>query len=244
MASRSLWKGQLKLGDVLVPVKLVNASSPASTFDVGFHFAHRCSPKRLTRINKKTWCGHCEKTITDTVRVIEYSKDRHVEITNADLKGCETVDTKVIELEAVLEDEHIDPIFVESTAYLMPDGPGESTAYDVVRAALGKAIAIASLVMNKRTIFVALRTVPSGITVYVLKTKDEVRDINHVAAEHNLTTRPQRRDDVRRVQQLLEQLDDAFDIRTVQDDYAQRVRTLIERKSSEFTKPARKRAVS
>jgi len=244
MASRSLWKGQLKLGDLLVPVKLVNASAPASTFDVGFHFAHRCSARRLTRINKKTWCGHCETHVDETVRVIEYAKDRHIEITADDLKGCEPAENQLLQLTALLDDNDVDPVYVDAAAYLVPDGPGDSTAYDVVRAALGKAIAIARVVINKRTATVALRAVPGRVLVYILKTKDEVRDITHVAAEHNVTTRPQRRDDVRRVQQLLEQLDQDFDIRNVHDDYAQRVRRLIERKSSQFTKPARKRAVS
>lgn len=247
MASRSLWKGQLKLGDVLVPVKLVNASSPASTFDVGFHFAHRCSPKRLTRINKKTWCGHCEKTITDTVRVIEYAKDRHVEITNEELQACEPADAQFLKVTAVIGGmQHVDPILVDSSAYLIPDGPGASTAYDVFRLALGaKGVAIASVVLNKRTAIVALRSVPGGVAVYVLRTKDQVRDISQVAREHNVTLAPQRREDVRRVQQLFEQLDQQFEFTGVRDDYAERVRALIERKrGSQFTKPVRKRVAS
>lgn len=243
--ARALWKGELKLGDVRVPVKLVSARAPESTFDVGFHFAHRCSKKTLTRINKKTWCATCEKHVDETVRVIEYAAGKHIEIDNADLKACEAEDNGLLNVVAKFDDD-VHPALIDSVAYMVPFDAASASLFNVVRTALDYGTLIAKCTLYKRERHVAIATNHDDGAMVVCVLRPLTQRVHVASVDDNnrpmpvLATDP----DYRRVQQQLRALPKHFALKQVRDEYRERVNALVRTKTAALMNPARKRRAS
>lgn len=241
--ARALWKGELKLGDVRVPVKLVSARAPESTFDVGFHFAHRCSKKTLTRINKKTWCATCQKHVDDTVRVIEYANGKHVEVDGAGLKACEATDNGLLEVIAHAG-APFEPNEIGSVMYLLPDGPAAVKTFRALRVSIDELDdLVGKVTISKRTHYIAIRSDVSGgaCVAFELLPRDRVRGVADVlehAPEFVLN------EDLVPVRRQLRALPKRFDRKQLVDDYQQRVRELVKTKTASLINPARKRRAS
>src|SRR5438270_789390 len=121
---RPIWSGSISFGLVSVPVKLFSATSPK---EVHFNMLH---DKDGARIQQKRVCSVDGKEVPweHIVKGFEISKGRYVMVTREELESFNPRATKAIEIEDFVDLTQIDPIYYESTYYLLPD-KGASKPY-------------------------------------------------------------------------------------------------------------------
>src|SRR5246127_4166955 len=130
MPARPTWKGYLKISLVNIPIKVFPATDAGAT--LSFNQLHaECQ----TRIQQKRWCPKCEREVpnTDIVKGYEFEKGRYVIMSEEDFDKVRTESTRVIDLVQFADDSAIDPMYVDRTYYLAPDGQMAGDAFAVMR---------------------------------------------------------------------------------------------------------------
>src|SRR3954465_8359678 len=114
---RPIWSGSISFGLVNVPVKLYSATSPK---EVRFHMLH---DKDGGRIQQKRVCSIDGEEVPweHIVKGFELAKGRYVSVTRKELEQFMPRSTKSIDIEDFVELTRIDPIYYDSTYYLLPD---------------------------------------------------------------------------------------------------------------------------
>src|SRR5437879_12924471 len=114
---RPIWSGSISFGLVNVPVKLFPATSPK---EVRLHMLH---DKDGGRIQQKRVCSIEGKEVPweHIIKGFEISKGRYVSVTREELQAFDPRATRTIEIEDFVELSQIDPIYYETTYYLVPD---------------------------------------------------------------------------------------------------------------------------
>jgi DNA end-binding protein Ku len=192
MAPRPTWKGFLSLSLVNLPV----AVYPATSADESISFNQLHAPCH-TRIQQKRWCPTCDKEIasSEIVKGFEFERGRYVEMTDDDLDQVETPSTRRIAIDQVDYADALDPMHIDRTYYLAPDGPHAANAYAVLAAALEPYVAVGKVALYGREYLVALRAVyaaPARTFVLLLHTLHHASELRSPAAIAGdvLATRP------------------------------------------------------
>src|SRR4026208_1478043 len=119
MAARATWKGFLKISLVNIPIKVFPATESAGS--ISFNQLHgECQ----TRIQQKKWCPHCNREVpnSEIVKGFEFEKGRYV-IWPEDARDRAGPDSpRIIDLVQFADASSIDPMYVDRTYYLAPDG--------------------------------------------------------------------------------------------------------------------------
>ena len=149
MAGRAYWKGYLKLSLVSCPVKLFSATS-ASAGKVSFNLLHKDTLNRVQQKYHDPERGEVERA--DLVKGYQFEKDRYVVVTNEELEAVEIPSSKTIDIDGFVDAGDIDPIFMDSTYYLAPDGPIAEETFAVILEAMRRVneVAIARIVLSGR----------------------------------------------------------------------------------------------
>ncbi len=126
----SVWSGYITFGLISIPVKLFSAARSES---VGFHMLHRDCGSRL---KQQYICPVHEVPVsrTDTVKGYEYEKDRYVIVDPDEIKKIEPKTAKAMEILEFVPIAQVDPIYFDTSYYLMPDEAGRK-AYTLLRTA-------------------------------------------------------------------------------------------------------------
>src|SRR5947207_15984294 len=130
MAARATWKGFLKISLVNIPIKVFPATE--SSGSISFNQRHgECQ----TRIQQKRWCAHCNREVpnSEIVKGYEFEKGRYVIVSEEDFDKVRPESTRVIDLVQFADEAAIDPMYVDRTYYLAPDGPVASDALAAMR---------------------------------------------------------------------------------------------------------------
>ena len=130
MAARATWKGYLKISLVNIPIKVFPATE--SSGSISFNQLHaECQ----TRIQQKKWCPHCEREVpnTEIVKGYEFEKGRYVVMSEEDIEKVRPESTRVIDLVQFADAAALDPMYVDRTYYLAPDGGMAADAFAVMR---------------------------------------------------------------------------------------------------------------
>ena len=133
MAS-TVWKGHLTFGLVSLPVRLYSAARGET---VSFNLLHA---KDHSRIKQVTFCQAENKPVprSELVKGYEYEKDHYVVIDEEDIKKVAPKTAKVMEILEFVKGDAVDPIYLESSYYMAPDGGGEKP-YALLFKAMGEA---------------------------------------------------------------------------------------------------------
>jgi DNA end-binding protein Ku len=177
MAARATWKGFLKISLVNIPIKVFPATE--SSGSISFNQLHgECQ----TRIQQKRWCPHCEREVpnSEIVKGYEFEKGRYVVMTDEDFDKVRTESTRVIDLVQFADDSSIDPMYVDRTYYLAPDGAIASEAFAVMREGMLGKVGIGKLALYGREYLVAVKPHGRGIVMYTLHHAAEIRSIDSV----------------------------------------------------------------
>ena len=235
MAVRAMWKGSLRLGLVSVPVRLYAASEARTR--ITFHQLHGDCQQR---VQHKKWCAACAREVmaAELVRGYEYAKGQHVTVSDDELDTLAEASTQTVDVTSVVT-ERVNPVFIDTTAYVVPDGPGAVQPFETVREALGTRIAVGTVVLHQRTTLVALDPQAQGFVVYVLRGREQVRSLEDLDTPR-ATQQPKA--DVALARKLLTSLEGTLDYDAVRDEYTTRVRGMLDGKVSGKAAPVERAA--
>ena len=158
-----------------MPVRLF---SGARGNHISFHMLHRDDN---TRIKQQLWCPHDERVVerNEIVKGYEYRKGEYVIIEPEEIKKIEPKTAKAMEILEFVEYEEVDPIYFESSYYLVPDEAGRRP-YALLTKAMEETgyVAIAKLTMHNREYTVFLRPHEGGLMLHTMYYSEEVRQLD------------------------------------------------------------------
>lgn len=231
----SVWTGYLTFGLISMPVRLF---SGARGEHVSFHMLHRDDH---VRVKQQLMCPAEDKVVgrDEIVKGYEYSKGEYVIIEPAEIKKIEPKTAKSMEILEFVKSSEIDPIYFESSYYLVAEEAGRRP-YALLAKALEetKFVAIAKLTMHNREYTVILRSYRGGMMLHTMYYQDEVRELEgfgKVDAEL-------RDAEVKVAYQLIEALAAPFQPEKYHDTFEENLKKLIQarmegREVTEIEKP-------
>jgi DNA end-binding protein Ku len=172
-AARPYWTGFLKLSLVTIGVRLYSATTEKER--IHFHQIHEPSGERVRYQTVVPGLGPVDRA--EIVEGYEYEKGRYVTIEPDDLQKLRLETSDTIEIAEFVDADGVDPVYIDSPYYLLPDGSLAEEGYRVIREALRDAgkVAIGQVVINARERMVAIRPYGKGLLVNALRFPDEVR---------------------------------------------------------------------
>ena len=225
--ARPIWSGSISFGLVSVPVKLFSATSPK---EVRFHMLHdqdggRIQQKRVCSIDGE------EVPWEHVVKGFEIGKGRYVTVSREELEAFNPRANKAIEIEDFVELSQIDPIYYQSTYYLVPDR-GAAKPYALLLEAMRRTqrVGVARFVLRTKQYLSALRPLGKALAISTMLYADEVVSQDELEGLPDAHTRPGERE-LKMAEQLIGSLASDFDIRKYKDDYREQVLALLERKA-------------
>ena len=218
----SVWSGYLTFGLISMPVRLFSAARGSR---VEFHMLHRDDH---ARIKQQLYCSQEGRVVSrdEIVKGFEYEKDQYVVIEAADIKKIEPKTTRAMEILEFVKASQIDPVYFESSYYLVPEEAGERP-YALLTRALEESeyVAIAKLSMHNREYTVFLRPVNNGLMLHTMYYENEVRQVEQFGKTGGIELKDA---EVKVAHQLVEALAADFDPRKYHDTFEDNVKELIQ----------------
>jgi DNA end-binding protein Ku len=226
MAARATWKGYLKISLVNIPIKVFPATE--SSGSISFNQLHaECQ----TRIQQKKWCPHCEREVpnSEIVKGFEFEKGRYVIMSDDDLEKVRPESTRVIDLVQFADAASLDPMYVDRTYYLAPDGGVAADAFAVMRDGMQGKIGIGKLALYGREYLVAVRPFERGIVMHTLHHAAEMRGIDSVEELSSVptTVKPE---EIKLARQVIQTFEQPLNLATYKDEYREGLQRIIDAK--------------
>jgi len=224
---RAIWKGAVSFGLVSVPVKLYAATESR---DISFRQVHAKDGGRIKYQRVCSLDGE-EVAYADIAKGYETEDGEMVVLTDEDLAELPVSSSREISVEKFVPSDQIDPMLMEKSYYLEPEGAG-AKPYALLREALLEAdrMALVTVSLRNRMSLAVLRVRPSeNGDVIVLQTMmwpDEIRQPDFNTGDPE-AAKPQ---EVKMAKMLVETLAGDFDASEYEDDYRAAVEALVEAK--------------
>ncbi|HET8603845.1 MAG TPA: Ku protein [Marmoricola sp.] len=220
---RAIWKGAVSFGLVSVPVKLYAATESR---DISFRQVHAKDGGRIKYQRVCSLDGE-EVAYADIAKGYETEDGEMVVLTDEDLAELPVSSSREISVEKFVPTEQIDPMLLEKSYYLEPEGAG-AKPYALLRQALLDAdrMALVTVSLRNRMSLAVLRVRDDAIVLQTMMWPDEVRqpDLNTGSSEE---AKPQ---EVKMAHMLVETLAGDFDADEYEDDYRTAVEALVQAK--------------
>ncbi len=226
MPSRPIWKGQIRLSLVAIPVELHSASKTGA--QLAFRQIHAPSgkPVRYEKIVE----GVGPVDTDDIMKGFEYERDNYVLLTDEEIDAVRLETRKTIELSQFVGACEIDPVYYNKPYFVVPQDELAEDAYRVLRDALRatEKIGLGQLAMRGREYLVALKPAGTGLLLETLHYEDEIRKSDKFFS--SLGKQKSEEDLLAVAKQLIERKTARFDAGTFEDHYRQALRELVRRK--------------
>jgi DNA end-binding protein Ku len=226
MAARATWKGYLRISLVNIPIKVFPATESSAT--ISFNQLHNVCQ---TRIQQKRWCPTCNVEVpnTDLVKGYEFEKGRYVIVSEEDIDKVRTTSTRIIDLVQFDQDDAIDPMYVDRTYYLAPDGQVAADAFAVMREGMKGKIGVGKLALYGREYLIAVKPHDKGIVMYTLHHAAEIRGMDGI---EELTAIPAKvkPEEVQLAKQVIGTFAKKLDLSDYRDEYREGLQKIIDAK--------------
>jgi DNA end-binding protein Ku len=219
----SVWSGYLTFGLISLPVRLFSGARSTS---ISFNMLHR---EDLQRVKQQLVCSADGQVIdrSDTVKGYEFRKGEYIVIEPEEIKKIEPRTAKTMEILEFVKTDDVDPVFFESSYYMVPEEAGRRP-YALLTKALeeSKYVAIAKLTMHNREYTVFLRPHEGGMMLHTMYYAEEVRKVEGFGAPD-----VELKDaEVKIAHQLIEALAADWDPEKYHDEFQENLKKLIETK--------------
>lgn len=233
MASRALWKGQLRLSLVAIAVEVHSATQSGGR--VSFRQIHGPSGKRVRY--EKTVPGIGPIRTADILKGYELGDDTYLLIQPEEIDAIKLETKKTFELVQFVDAGDISPLYYDKPYYLVPTDDLAEDAYRVVRDALRESnkVGLGQLTMRGREHLCAVRPCGDGLLMETLFYADEVRAAEPLFA--SIEDDPADADLLVVARQLIDRKTAQFDPAAFKDRYDVAVRALIEAKKANRKTP-------
>ena len=174
MASRAIWKGQLRLSLVAISVEIHSAVKSGARI----HFRQIHGPSKQPVRYSKTAEGVGAVKTADILSGFELGENEYLLLEPAEIAAIRLETKKTFELVQFVEAAEISPLYYEKPYYIVPTDDLAEDAYRVVRDALRKSgrVGLGQLTMRGKEYLCAVRPCGDGLLMETLRYADEVRD--------------------------------------------------------------------
>jgi DNA end-binding protein Ku len=170
----SVWTGYLTFGLISMPVRMF---SGARSSHISFNMLHRDDHER---VKQQLYCPRDERVVerSEIVKGYEHRKGEYVILEPEEIKKIEPKTAKAMEILEFVKAEEIDPIYFESSYYLVPEEAGRRP-YALLAKALTDSdyVALAKLAMHNREYTVFLRPYEKGMMLHTMYYQNEIREV-------------------------------------------------------------------
>jgi len=172
MAARPIWRGQIRLALVSIPVELYPATKSGAS--IQFHQVHEPTGKRIKYEKVVPGVGPVDRD--EIVKGYEVSKGHYVLLDPEEIESVKLESRKTLDLVEFVDLRDIDAMYYEKPYYVVPADDLAEEAYVVLRDALkdAKKVGIGQLAMRGQEYVVALKPCGRGLLLETLRYADEV----------------------------------------------------------------------
>jgi DNA end-binding protein Ku len=172
MAARPIWRGQIRLALVSIPVELFSATRSGA--QIQFHQVHEPTGKRIKY--EKVVPGIGPVDTDEIVKGYEVSKGHYVLLDPEEIESVKLESRRTLDLVEFVDDDGIDPMYFDKPYYVVPADDLAEEAYVVLRDALKAAhkVGVGQLAMRGQEYVVALKPCGRGMLLETLRYADEV----------------------------------------------------------------------
>jgi DNA end-binding protein Ku len=135
----------------------------------------------------------------------------------------------VIDLVQFADESSIDPMYVDRTYYLAPDGGVAADAFAVMREGMKGKVGVGKLALYGREYLVAVRPYQRGIAMHTLHHAGEIRQIDQVE-ELNSVPSQVKPEEIKLARQVIETFERPLDLATYKDEYREGLQRIIDAK--------------
>lgn len=226
MASRAVWKGQIRLSLVSIPVEIHSATKTGAR--VSFRQIHGPSGKRVRY--EKTVPGIGPVKSDEILKGYEIGDDEYLLLEQDEVDAIKLETKKTLELVQFVGLSEIPPLYFDRPYYVVPSDELAEDAYRVVRDALRETerAGLGQLTMRGKEHLCTLRACGDGLLLETLHYPDEIRNADPLFSSVQDDKTDKELLDV--AKQLIDRKTDAFDASVFNDRYDEALRNLIERK--------------
>ena len=226
MAPRPVWKGQIRLSLVSIPVEMYSATTSGAS--IAFRQIHEKSGKRIQYEKVVEGIGPVDKD--EIVKGYEVSKDEYVLLTDEEIENVKLETKKTLELVQFVDSNSIPPLYFDKPYYVVPQDELAEDAFRVIRDALRQShkTGLGQLALRGKEYLVALRPCGSGLLLETLHYEDEIRKSAPLFAE--ISDDGAEEDLLAVATQLIEKKTAKFDAKTYKNHYTEALKALIAEK--------------
>ena len=220
----SVWKGSIVLSLVSIPVTLFAAARSERTY------LHQIHKECNSRVRQPLFCPTCNRIVSrdEIVKGYEFDEGQYVLMQDNEIKKLAAASSKTLELLAFTRLKEIDPIFFDSSYFVLPEDSGKR-AYQLLVKALDdtQTVGIGKLVMHQRDYTVFLRTYQHGLLLHTMYFANEIRRLPQFGAFDPVQLKPA---EIKLTEQLIESLTEPFQPKQYHDEFQKRLKQLIDAK--------------
>jgi DNA end-binding protein Ku len=220
----STWSGHLTFGLISMPVRLF---SGARSQGISFNMLHRTDKSRL----KQQYVCQADGQVVDRADIVkgyEFRKDEYIIIEPDEIKKIEPQTAKTMEILEFVKASDVDPVYFESSYYMMPEEAGRRP-YALLTKALEESeyVAIAKITMHNREYTVFLRPHEGGMMLHTMYYAEEVKKVEGFGSPEGVELKDA---EVKVAHQLIEALAGEWDPEKYKDSFQDNLKQLIETK--------------
>ena len=172
MAARAIWRGQIRLALVSIPVELFPATKSGA--QIQFHQVYEPTGQRIKYEKVVPGIGPVDRD--QIVKGYEVSKGHYVLLDQEEIDSVKLESRKTLDLVEFVDEDGIDSMYFDKPYYVVPADDLAEEAYVVLRDALKAAnkIGVGQLAMRGQEYVVALKPCGRGLLLETLRYADEV----------------------------------------------------------------------
>jgi DNA end-binding protein Ku len=223
---RASWNGFLRLSLVSCPVSLVPATTEAKR--IRFNQLNSETGNRVQQqlIDAKT--GEVVER-EQVVKGYEYDRGRYVTVTDDELKALQIESSKIIDLDRFVDRDEVDPVYLDTSYYVYPDGELAAETFRVIGEAMARKnkVGLGKVTISSRERQVLVEPRDSGLVMSTIRSADEVR-----AAEFGPPAKGDiDADMVAIAESIIDRRSGSFDPASFRDQYQDALRELVAEKT-------------
>jgi DNA end-binding protein Ku len=222
---RSMWKGAISFGLVMIPVKLYAATEQK---DIAFRQVHREDGGRI-KFRRVCSIDGAEVPYEDVAKGFELPGGEMVILTDEDMAELPLASSKSIEVMHFAPADQLDPILFNRSYYVEPETTGVR-AYALLRDALERSgrVAIAQVALRQREALATLRVRDGVLVLETLLWPDEIRAADFGFLAEDTEVRSQ---ELRMATSLIDSMTVDFDPEEYHDRYREALQELVDAKA-------------
>ncbi|PKN17354.1 MAG: Ku protein [Deltaproteobacteria bacterium HGW-Deltaproteobacteria-6] len=223
MTGRAIWKGNIHLGLIDIPVKLHTAVKEEH---IQFHLLHK---KDHIKLKQQMICAHEKVPVPpeEQIRGFKLDDGRYILVTPSELAETLPEDSRVITVLEFVKASQIDPLFISRGYYLEPEN--RDKAYLTLAAALADldVEGICTWTMRKRSYIGALQVSGRLLRLNTLRYADEVIPASSLDLPHTSISEKE----LQIASDLIGHLTASFEPRKFENEHEKKLRQLIDKKA-------------